>query len=206
MPVDVDIRTSRLPAYRREPEEKCDRIAASAGRLFAERGYAGTTTAEIARRAGVSEGILFHHFGSKRDLFAGVAGDYGRGLARAMFGDDPEGSLVAPDLAIRRAFAYVRANRSFHRLLRDGGSELSELAHARTRAEIVGALEAVFRSGVERGALRGRDPRITAELLYSLVEGGLEACFVEGDGARESDYLRETIACARGALASIERL
>ncbi len=38
-------------------------------RLFTEGSYRGTTTAEIARAAGVSEPILYRHFASKRDLY-----------------------------------------------------------------------------------------------------------------------------------------
>jgi AcrR family transcriptional regulator len=41
----------------------------AATELFAERGYAGTTTKEIAARAGVSETLLFRHFSSKQTLF-----------------------------------------------------------------------------------------------------------------------------------------
>jgi AcrR family transcriptional regulator len=38
-------------------------------RVFTEGSYRGTTTAEIARAAGVSEPILYRHFASKRDLY-----------------------------------------------------------------------------------------------------------------------------------------
>ena len=38
-------------------------------RLFTEGSHHGTTTAEIARAAGVSEPILYRHFASKRDLY-----------------------------------------------------------------------------------------------------------------------------------------
>ena len=38
-------------------------------RVFSEGSYRGTTTAEIARAAGISEPILYRHFGSKRDLY-----------------------------------------------------------------------------------------------------------------------------------------
>lgn len=37
--------------------------------LFAARGYAATTTREIAERARVSEQLLYNHFGSKQQLF-----------------------------------------------------------------------------------------------------------------------------------------
>lgn len=44
-------------------------ILATASRLFAEKGYSQTTTAKIAGEAGVAEGTLYHHFGSKDGIF-----------------------------------------------------------------------------------------------------------------------------------------
>jgi TetR/AcrR family transcriptional regulator, regulator of cefoperazone and chloramphenicol sensitivity len=44
------------------------RIRDAAIRLFAERGIDGTTVRDIAREAGVSPGLLRHHFGSKEAL------------------------------------------------------------------------------------------------------------------------------------------
>lgn len=38
-----------------------------------ERGYAGTTTAEISRRAGMSQGGLFRHFGTRLELVVAAA-------------------------------------------------------------------------------------------------------------------------------------
>jgi AcrR family transcriptional regulator len=40
--------------------------------LFAERGYVDVGTEEIVRRAGVTRGALYHHFGGKEDLFRAV--------------------------------------------------------------------------------------------------------------------------------------
>jgi len=46
------------------------RIRDAALRLFAERGLDGTTIRDIAKAAGVSGGLIRHHFGSKDDLRA----------------------------------------------------------------------------------------------------------------------------------------
>jgi AcrR family transcriptional regulator len=46
------------------------RIRDAALRLFAERGLDGTTIRDIAKEAGVSGGLIRHHFGSKDDLRA----------------------------------------------------------------------------------------------------------------------------------------
>ena len=41
----------------------------TAARVFVDGSYRGTTTAEIARAAGISEPIIYRHFASKRDLY-----------------------------------------------------------------------------------------------------------------------------------------
>lgn len=58
---------SRLPAAQRK-----EQLLDTAATLFAERGYAGATTAELAKAAGVTEPIIYRHFESKRDLFVAL--------------------------------------------------------------------------------------------------------------------------------------
>lgn len=53
------------PARRRQ-------LIRTAMRLFARRGFAGTTTREIAARAGVTEAVIFQHFATKEDLYAAI--------------------------------------------------------------------------------------------------------------------------------------
>ena len=54
---------------RRSTGEIIDRIIEAAAREFQEKGFSGATTAAIARRAGVTEALIFNHFGSKAKLF-----------------------------------------------------------------------------------------------------------------------------------------
>jgi AcrR family transcriptional regulator len=56
--------TTRLPAA-----ERRQALLDAALRVFSEGSYRGTTTAELAREASVSEPILYRHFPSKRDLY-----------------------------------------------------------------------------------------------------------------------------------------
>ena len=49
-------------------KEKKQKIFDAALRLFVERGFHGTSTAEIAKTAGVATGTLFHYFKTKEEL------------------------------------------------------------------------------------------------------------------------------------------
>jgi AcrR family transcriptional regulator len=49
--------------------ERRSAIVDAALRVFSDGSYAGATTAEIAREAGVSEPLLYRHFSSKRELY-----------------------------------------------------------------------------------------------------------------------------------------
>lgn len=58
---------------RRMPvEQRRAQILDVAGALFAENGYNAVSTHAVARACGVSEGLLFHHFPSKAEIYAAV--------------------------------------------------------------------------------------------------------------------------------------
>jgi AcrR family transcriptional regulator len=84
---------------RRDPEGRRTAIIEAARQTFTERGYARTTLREIARRAGVTHGLITRHFSSKEGLFlAAVPGN--RDLERVAAGDP----ATLPD---RIAHAFV---------------------------------------------------------------------------------------------------
>lgn len=69
-------------------------IVSSARRLFAEKGFAGATTREIAHAAGLTEGAFFHHFKDKRALLTTVVEQVQSEFAAQVFqsgasGEDP---------------------------------------------------------------------------------------------------------------------
>jgi TetR/AcrR family transcriptional regulator len=64
--------SKRLPAAERRRQ-----LLQTASKLFAEQGYARTTTAQLAQEAGVTEPIIYRHFASKRDLFVALVEETG---------------------------------------------------------------------------------------------------------------------------------
>ncbi len=65
----------REPRQERSIEKK-NRIIEAGYALFSEVGYYGTNTAEIAKRAGVSTGIVYGYFQDKRDILISVLDIY----------------------------------------------------------------------------------------------------------------------------------
>ncbi len=53
-------------------EERHAAIVRSAIHLFAEKGFRGATTRELASSLGVTEPVLYQHFKTKRDLYAAI--------------------------------------------------------------------------------------------------------------------------------------
>src|SRR5262245_25185081 len=65
-------RSETAPRGTRGGEERRQRILAEATRCFAARGFAGTTTRELAAGAGVTEAALYRYFPSKEALYTAL--------------------------------------------------------------------------------------------------------------------------------------
>lgn len=52
--------------------EKQEKIIQTASKLFAQEGYHATSTSKVAQAAGVSEGLIFRHFGNKEGLLSAI--------------------------------------------------------------------------------------------------------------------------------------
>ncbi len=60
------------PRYQRRKEDRPAEITAAAFETFAEKGYASTRVEEVAKRAGISKGLLYLYFKTKEELFKAV--------------------------------------------------------------------------------------------------------------------------------------
>lgn len=52
--------------------EKQIKIVQAASEIFAEKGFAASSTSEIAQRAGVAEGTIFRHYKTKKELLLSI--------------------------------------------------------------------------------------------------------------------------------------
>lgn len=92
-------------AKRLRAEDRRQRILEAAIKCFATDGYRGTTTAQLARTARVTEPILYRHFRSKHDLFLAML-DLASRVAMQMF-QSVIGAIHSP---IERLRALLRLN------------------------------------------------------------------------------------------------
>lgn len=79
--------TAPLTRRQAAAEQTRQRLLAAATELFSRRPYAEVTVGDIARAAGVSQGLLAHHFGNKHGAYVATLREARRGL----------GSLAATD-------------------------------------------------------------------------------------------------------------
>ena len=60
------------PRYQRRKQDRPQEITEAALLAFAEKGYAATRVEEVAKRAGVSKGLMYLYFKTKEELFKAV--------------------------------------------------------------------------------------------------------------------------------------
>ena len=88
--------------------ETRERLLRAAADVFARRGYDGTRVADIAAAAGVSNGALYAHFGSKAELLVAALRTHGRRLLADLFAADPDRSITELLLVIGRSLPKRR--------------------------------------------------------------------------------------------------
>ncbi len=64
-----------MTAHRMSAEDRREEVLRAAAAAFADGGYKGTTTQDVAERAGISQPYIFRLFSSKKELFMAVVDD-----------------------------------------------------------------------------------------------------------------------------------
>jgi AcrR family transcriptional regulator len=143
-------------------------ILEHATRLFAERGYDGTTLQDIAEAIGISRPGLYNYISSKEQLLAELVRDVSENTAhivrairlRADLNSVEKLRVVVRALALQRAGAPER----FRVLDRTEAALPEEVAslHLKARREVLAEVRTIIEEGVSRGEFRPRDERLAA--------------------------------------------
>jgi AcrR family transcriptional regulator len=171
------------------PDGARERILAAALEVFAERGFDGARTREIAERADANLGLIKYYFNDKEQLwkeavaraFAELHADFAEGV-QPSDGDDPMAWL---DRAVRRLVHFVARHPQFMRLMNDEAKRDSPRMRwladrfVRPMSEAVGA-------HIERAQAAGLLAPISAVSLRYIALGAAGLIFSQ---APECKYL-----------------
>ena len=144
-------------------------LTRAAARLFAEKGYHGTSTADLAEALGLQKGSLYAHIESKADLLWEVAREGSEAFHAALDTVPDEGPVVERIRLAMRAHLRVVAEQLdvatvFTREWRYlEGERREQFVAERRRYEE--RFRALFREGSDRGDLRTDLDDATAALL-----------------------------------------
>lgn len=145
-------------------------ILATALELFGERGYDSTSTSQIAKQAGVSEGLIFRHFTNKAGLLTAIMEDGVAQIAATMSAyktaDDPREAIAHH---ISQSLELIRTHEKFWRFATKVRfqSAVQETASATidgTNQFIINNLSENFK---KTGAAR---PELEALLLFAVID------------------------------------
>ena len=192
---DAEARSTRV----RQPERRRAQLLDAARELFADKGFETTTTAEIARRAGMSEGVLFHQFGTKRGLYDQLAEDYGRDLATFLALNSEAESTE--DAIVRGAFEFCEKGPRRYRLFAITGPKLDEFGTTPMSVILVAAIEARLERDMAAGTIRRGDTRAMAEIQFAVVDSSYRAWSREADPKHREQYISEAVHSMKSMLA-----
>lgn len=162
--------------------EKKDRILRAARQLFATEGYHKVPTSRVAREAGVSEGLIFRHFGHKKGLLDALMADTEEQLQRVfrevIAEADPQKVI---EKTLRIPFEISEDEYDFWTLQFKLKWD-AEYNHSNTDNPIVHKLEKAF------DQLQYSHPAFEARLLYQIIDGIAMSILRDGQ-PKEAEYL-----------------
>jgi AcrR family transcriptional regulator len=170
--------------------------------LFAERGFHGTSMRDIARAADITEGLIYHYFASKRDLFRAIIEERSfLPLLRTLPELADQLDLRALLIVLARGFFDVlRQNTKLIRLLLQEVQvfpEEKEAFFADAVGQSIAELANILGARMSKRASAQVDPQVASRLFFN----ALLAFFVEQEilggkhmlPASEHDYIEHLV-------------
>lgn len=164
------------------------RILKAAERLFARRGFEGTTTRDLAKEAGVAEGTLFRHFENKKAILIEVATQGWVEILTDLLTELSEmGSYKAIAQVMRKRMLNLPKNFDRMRVCFTEAQfhpELRDRIQAEVIVKMTDVAEAFFQTAMDQGIYRPANPRIVAQVFLGMFTvAGFSRNTILGDDA-----------------------
>ncbi|HEY2834283.1 MAG TPA: TetR/AcrR family transcriptional regulator [Sporichthyaceae bacterium] len=162
---------ARAVRVRMTGQERREQLLDVGRRLFAERGFEGTSVEEIASKAGVSKPVVYEHFGGKEGLYAVVVDRETQQLldrmTNSLTSGHPRELLEQAAMAL---LEYIESSSDgFRILVRDSPVAQSTGTFASLLSDVASQVEHIL---VEQFAARGFSPKLApmyAQMLVGMV-------------------------------------
>jgi AcrR family transcriptional regulator len=152
--------------------ETRNRILKSALRLFAHKGYDGTTTRDLAEDAGVAEGTLFRHFANKKAILIEVASQGWIELLTDLLTELSEmGSYKAVAQVMRRRMLHMHQNADLLRVCfmeAQFHADLRDQIQTEVITKMTDVAEVFFQSAMDQGIYRPMDAKLVARVFLGM--------------------------------------
>lgn len=153
------------------PDETRTRIMHAASQLFAEKGFAGTTTRAIAEKSGVNEVTIFRHFGTKENLAKEIMNQFGGFAIAEDLKTHFSGDYVQDLTLVGHALMKVMTERSdaMRMAICEAGNfpEFQQVVAENPR-QLRRMLAGYFDSQMAAGAIRAGHPELHAQAFLGM--------------------------------------
>ncbi|MFG2086962.1 MULTISPECIES: TetR/AcrR family transcriptional regulator [unclassified Spirillospora] len=148
-------------------------LVEAALRLFAQKGYAGTSIRAIAREVGLSESVLYAHFASKQDIFEAAVAQLGpqglmsgrEELTQELIDGDPGAAVRALVAHVLDAWDSPSGRLFISLMVRDGLVHTADMGHTITRS--MSEMAPLFQHWIDTGRI-APDLGRPADLAWAL--------------------------------------
>jgi AcrR family transcriptional regulator len=186
----------RKPAERKtrtrlEVDARKSQLLALGIRVFSERSYDEVSIDDLAKAAGISKGLLYHYFPTKRDFYVAALSEAAASLLAQTLTADSAPPEERVRLGLETYFDFVEQHEAAYLALMRGGIG--------SDPEVFGILERTRATFVER--ILAEIPAPASPLLHAMMRGWIG--FVEATSAEwlaRRDVTREELVPRIGAV------
>lgn len=168
------------------------RILKAARKLFARRGYDGTTTRDLAHEAGVAEGTIFRHFENKKAILIEVATEGWVEILTDLLTELSEmANYKAIAQVMRKRMLNLHQNADLLRVCfmeAQFHPDLREQIQSEVIIKMTDVAEAFFETAMDQGIYRRMNPRIVAQIFLGMftIAGFSRDTIMPGDSSPQA--------------------
>lgn len=149
----------------RDPEAKRAAVVTAASELFAGLGFEAASTGVIASAADVSEGIIYHYFGTKHGLLEACVLDQ----ASVLVDREMSTPVLDFDALLGAVFSWVQADPMTERLAAGGDERVMGALRRGWQQAVVPPLAEALAIEQAGGRCRAGDVAVLARLQFAVV-------------------------------------